>query len=67
MVMATLAWSPALRSEVKRTKLLEHESAHAVSNAQNASGYLSHQEKRAIEKVFSTKANTEAKSFDYWI
>lgn len=66
--MATLAWSPALRSEIKRMKLFGNESVQATSNAQHASGFLSQQEKKAVEKTFSVRASEHVnKAEEFWI
>ena len=66
--MATLAWSPALRNEVKRLKFLslnEHE--QSLSSIHHASGYLSVHEKRAVEKTFSTEESEQEKStYNFW-
>ncbi|MCD9024165.1 hypothetical protein [Cohnella silvisoli] len=67
--MTTLAWSPALRHEVKRLKFLRvYEDERSLSSIQQAGGSLSDQEKRAVDKTFSAKASDQANtSYDYWM
>ena len=64
IVMATIAWSPALRSAVKS---LKSDSKSASGTNPDASQLLTFHEKNALQKVFSTKSGLQDNvMYSYW-
>lgn len=66
--MAAVVWSPSLRTEIKKLKLLSQaEAINQNDTLQKFSPSLSAQEVNAVKKTFSVQANESAVSpATYW-